>query len=155
MTDEPKPSTQAHRDSISALPRPDLISGLDSKGISAEARRVREIDTTTRVYRKDWLFDTRHETEVEAHAFFAVKYEGRIEPEDFRIVPVPVGEGFFLEIRRWNILGEFKTEELAAELLVAQVAPEECRLVTRNSRQEHLLTDYGTKKLAGVLPKPQ
>lgn len=162
MPDEPtepkQGGTAAHRAEVEALPRPDIgVAGLDSRGVMAEARKAAEIDTTTRVYRKDWLFDTRHTTEEGARIHFATKYAGRIIDDDWRITPAPIGPGVYLEIRKWNILGEFKTQELAEEFVQTNraVVPdtEDVRIVTRNSRDEHLLMDYGVKKLVNTPTK--
>lgn len=130
------------------------LRGLDSAGVVAKAKAAKEIESTYRVYVQEWLTYSRHATEEEARQRIAEKHEGRLRPEDIRTVP---DHGAYLvQLRRWNVAGEWKTWKLATDHLARLIADsghteDSAKVVGRNSRTEHLMRQYGDLKL----PKPK
>ena len=107
-----------------------------------------EIQSTWRVYLKEWLIEASDCTfdSLEKDTF-EPKYGGRVLDEDWRIVAADEDElEYVLEVRLWNVKGEWKYEEEAQEharLLREVGGHPEAVAVPRNSRQEHVLKDYG------------
>jgi len=109
-----------------------------------------EIQSTWRVYIKEWLRDDSDCTEESLTERFEAKYGGRLLDEDWRIsgddeFPSTPLE-FFLEIRLWNVKGEWKDAveaEEHARLLREVGGHPEAEAVPRNSRREHVLKSYG------------
>jgi hypothetical protein len=115
---------------------------------------VEELDTW-KVYVKDWLivFTSPTDSELgmaECSVVFDDKFDGRVKESDSRITPMfDTGlTKYYLELRLWNPVGEFKTEELAKDFAVSvYTAHPEFLIVGRNSRDEQVLQDYGKVKL--------
>lgn len=113
-----------------------------------------ELDTW-QVYVQDWLivFTSHSESELghaECMALFVEKYEGRVRGPDMKVVPVfDIGvTKYYLELRLWNPLGEFKTEELAKDFAdTVKESHPEFLIVGRNSREEQVLQDYSKVKM--------
>lgn len=128
-----------------------LSAGLDSRGLVDAVKGVREIDTTRRVYVKEWLHDSRHPSEELAQHRLDDAYDGRLHDGDSRIIASENGREHVLQTRRWNVSSEWKTEELAlkaaASLTAGDYDSADVRVVVRNSRDEVELQDYGVKKL--------
>lgn len=122
-----------------------LGSGLDSKGIIEEVKKIKEIDSTHRVYRMEWLFDRRFRTAEEAEARVAKVWAGRLREEDVEVREDSVSDDVELWVRRWNVESEWKSED-RAETHAAGFAGD-VEIVARNSRREHQLTAYGILKL--------
>ena len=122
--------------------RPEVVS---------RVRRASELRSTVRVYRKEFLFDSRHETRHDAEMAVGT-YRDRITPEDadVRVDPIRT-RPFELWVRRWNVAGEYK-DPIEAFLRAAHlhVAGLETQVVPRNSRAEHELRSYGVVKLVGA-----
>jgi hypothetical protein len=109
-----------------------------------------EIQSTWRVYVKEWLQDDSDCTRESLEERFQAKYGGRLEDDDWRIVgddefPENPME-FFLQVRLWNVKGEWKYPDEAEEharLLREVGGHPEAEAVARNSRREHVLMSYG------------
>jgi hypothetical protein len=101
------------------------------------------------VYRKEFVFDSRHGTQHEAEMAFLGKYQGRVRPEDGDVRVDPIRESpFELWIRRWNLVGEYKhPEDADSKANELRVRGLEVMVVLRNSRGEHRLRSYGVVKL--------
>lgn len=116
-----------------------------------KAAKANEINSTWRVYTKEWLPVWRDCMESGAQTMLAQKYEGRVKDEDWKITEDDEGMDWVLSLRLWNVKAEWKTKELADThaLELAATTGEEPEVVARNSRKEHVLANYG--KL--LLPK--
>ncbi len=125
-----------------------LAAGLGSAGIVKAARK--EIDSTYRVYQKQWLRAGRGECESDVRTHFEENYEGRLHDEDWSIDPCEDGT-WVLQTKRWNVAAEWKREGLAESYAAAMIEegadPDEVVVVARNSRLEHVLTSYGVLKV--------
>lgn len=145
MTDE-TPETEKVR--AAGVRTPDrLLSGKSTAEIVKQAKK--ELDNTCRVYKKEWLFEFRG-TEAECEAHFAKVYEGRIYPTDKRIRLEEWSGDYILECHKWNVLAEWKAQDLAdrhVELVIGEEPDAEVKAVPRNSRTEHALASYGILKL--------
>jgi hypothetical protein len=116
-------------------------------------KKAAELPSTYRVYRKEFLLDSRHVTRSEAMARFDVAYRGRVQPEDVRFDEDLIrSRPYELWIRRWNLAGEFKWEGQAWDHVERIKSTDEgitdFDVVPRNSRREHELKSYGVAKLA-------
>jgi hypothetical protein len=129
------------------MKKPEQIAGHDSASIIAETKKTREIASTHRVYRKEWLFDSRHR-DVATAKEEASRYEGRLHDDDIRFdTDNDTGE-CVVWTRRWNVAGEWKWSAHAEKHATAlRKAGAEVEIVARNSRQEHRLRNYGVLKL--------
>lgn len=125
-------------------PRPQQIAGMDSSGIVSATK---ELASTWRVYRKEWVFDSRHESFEAGLLHSDETYQGRIEPEDIQLSPDNGGDGVVVQVRRWNVAGEWKTHDRAIKHADSLKDRFEVQVVARNSRQEHVLKQYGVLKL--------
>lgn len=120
---------------------------------------VTELADTYRVFVKDWVIVYASTVEdspgrLQCVDHFNDRYEGRVEPEDERIVRMfhdtSQPAKHYLELRLWTQKGEFKTHELAVEF-VRTLDPAKWtdgHVVKRNSRNEQILRDYGKVKLS-------
>jgi hypothetical protein len=116
-------------------------------------KTAQEIQSTWRLYVKEWVFDCRGDTELDAWASVDEKYEGRVHSEDLDVSWDYESNTAVGRVRLWNVRGEWKTEEDCRnhENLLQEVRPDlEPTSVPRNSRQEHLLLNYGKLKLLEV-----
>lgn len=126
-----------------------LVSGKDTQGIIESVRTFRELDTTYRVYRKDWLLDGRFASQEAAQSHGEAVYAGRLEDGDIEVRADDIG-GWILWTKRWNVVGEWKTQEQAgAHLTELSTTTDhaDLRIVARNSRAEVVLRNYGVLKL--------
>jgi hypothetical protein len=156
MTDEQAPGAQPPRAAGTRAPER-LVAGLDSAGVTQAAKAFREIDTTTRVYVRQWLIVGRHADEATACETLAKTFEGRLLPDDMRVDLDETDNSWLALTRRWTVAGEWNSPDLATshaarieagEDSAFQTTPDiETRLVTLNSRAEHELKNYGTLKL--------
>jgi hypothetical protein len=108
---------------------------------------VREIDTTWRVYHKEWLLEGMFETEADARAHLEERFGGRLQPEDMSVEQTYAKDAFSGGIRVWNVSSEWKRQSLAEGWMAALIEegydPERLRTVERNSRAETMLLNYG------------
>lgn len=148
---DPSPQ-QARRDQIRDEKRPQQLV-TDSATIT-ERTRSNDTQDTFKVYAKEWQH--KHTgTKEECEAFFLLKYAGRVAEGDWKVEPAfDDADWFWLSLRIWNVLGEFKYQYLAEEHADRIIAEGRCskdniRVVGRNSRPEVELKDYGIKKLVG------
>lgn len=130
-----------------------LAAGMDTAGIVKAARK--EIDSTHRVYRKEWLHEMRADDREAAVQHFVTKYEDRLHEGDAQIIEDDDGT-FVLQVRKWNVAAEWKRAELAEQYAAALVEegsdPDAVVVVARNSRSEHKLISYGVLKVPGGTP---
>jgi hypothetical protein len=111
-------------------------------------KKAAELRSTWRVYRKEFLLDSRHVTRHAAMERFDAVYRGRIENHDVRFDEDLIrSRPYEVWIRKWNLAGEFKHEIDAWEHARRQ-EDVETEVVPRNSRREHELKAYGVAKLA-------
>lgn len=115
----------------------------------------RDTDPLYRVYRPEWIIvftSIKHGEagKAEAGEHFSEKYAGKVYDGHVRFTPTsknaPDAWPYWLELKLPNVLGEFKTEELAAEF-VASLGGDEAVIVPKNSKQEQNLTSYSKRKL--------
>lgn len=130
-----------------------LVAGQDTAGIVQSVKEAQEIASTHRVYVKTWLLEARHATAEDATSDYETRFLGRLQDGDFRIDKDPINKrDWLLWTNRWTVMGEWKTAALAEEH--AEKVRERFKDVTvvpRNSRREHVLTQYGIVKI--VAPK--
>jgi hypothetical protein len=131
----------------------------DESGVMDRAKTVQatkkaaELPSTWRVYRKEFLLDSRHVTRHEAMERYDAMYRGRVEEWDARFDEDLVrSRPYELWVRKWNLAAEFKHEAAALEhasLVESNARPEPIavEVVPRNSRREHELKAYGVAKL--------
>lgn len=116
-------------------------------------KKAAELPSTWRVYRKEFLLDSRHITRHEAMERYDTVYRGRVEAADARFDEDLIrSRPYELWVRRWNLAGEFKHEAEALEhanVVESNAWPEaiEVEVVPRNSRREHELKAYGIARL--------
>jgi len=122
--------------------------GLDTAGIVEAVRS--EISSTYRVYRSEWLIASRHEMAEKSQEYFEATFSGRLHEGDWRYER-DIDGSTVLWVRRWNVCAEWKRKEFAeawaTALLEEQPELGEIKIVARNSRSEHVLTQYGILKL--------
>lgn len=112
-----------------------------------------ETESTVRVYVVEWVFDRRFATLPEASAYAEATYAGRLLEGDLRVLLDEVDtHTWVVWVRRPNVNSEWKRPELATAWAAAlmedgQAAGDDIRIVTRNSREEHKLLQYGVLKL--------
>lgn len=106
--------------------------------------KIRETPDLWRVYCKEWWIVFACNTDGEAIDHYADNYQGRLEPEDWRSIEWAFG-GRALELRLWNLKGEYKHRELADQLAATLT---DAVVVPRSSRDEQDLLGYGKRKLA-------
>jgi hypothetical protein len=143
----------ARREQVKAFERPEVLSGVD---IKQAVQSVRETNDTFKVYVKEWLMvfasiaPVKAGGEQEVLDRFEEKYAGRVRDEDVRLEPSssvsPDDYSMRLMLRLPNVKGEFKTRALASAYVDEQ-GFEDASIVSRNSRDEHVLKDYSIKKL--------
>lgn len=112
-----------------------------------------EIQSTWRLYVKEWIFDCRGDTEADVWATLDEKYDGRVHAEDLDVSWDHESNTAVGRVRVWNVRGEWKTEDdvTVHEDLLREVRPDlEPTRVPRNSRLEHQLLNYGKLKLPEV-----
>ena len=114
-----------------------------------------EIESTYRVYVKEWIFAYRDTDQEKASVWADQTFGGRVQPYDLRVL-VDKDGSYVVQVHRWNLNSEWKTLELAevwAKALNELAAKEisHCEIVPRNSKREHELTNYGTV----LLPKSE
>ena len=128
-----------------------LAAGKSSAEI-VESVHEGELRSSFRVYRKEWRFDTRHDSPKGAWHRFEHTYANRLEKTDYEVrEDSDRAKAFALWVRIWNVVGEYKERE-DAEAVEASLRADgfqDVELVTRNSREEHRLRNYGKLKLVG------
>lgn len=126
-----------------------LAVGQDTAAIVQSVKEAQEIASTHRVYTKTWLLEARHRTPEDATTDFETRFLGRLQDGDWRIEQDPINKrDWLLWTNRWTVMSEWKTPALAEEH--AEKVRERFKDVTvvpRNSRREHVLTQYGIVKL--------
>lgn len=132
-----------------------MAEGLSDRAATVAAtKKTTELRSTYRVYRKEFLLDSRHITRHDAMERFDTMYRGRIEEHDVRFDEDLIrSRPYEVWIRKWNLAAEFKHESEAwehARLIESTAWPEPItvEVVPRNSRAEHTLKSYGVAKLA-------
>lgn len=130
------------------------LAGKSTAELVAAAKATREIDSTYRVYVREWLHEARYGSKEAAVAKHEAKYAGRLRDEDWRIEKDPEDGSYVYEVRRWNVTSEWKYPEDAAGHMAALIADgmseDEIEVVPRNSKREHTLRSYGVLKLAAA-----
>lgn len=120
-----------------------------------KATKSNELQSTHRVYIKEWLPTYKHAYLDTVKEFFAAKYEGRVRDEDWQIDFDEEQELHVLSLRLWNVKAEWKDVHLAEahkEALFEESESDDVEVVARNSRKEHMLTSYGKLKLPAAKP---
>lgn len=128
------------------------LLGKSTSEVVKATKAAREIASTYRVYVYEPVLISRHVTELEAQEVFAKKYEGRVK--DFDITPPDnISTKYTLYVTLWNVSAEFKhlddADEWRQGLLDKGHKPEDVLVVSRNSRAEVVLQQYGVLKLPG------
>lgn len=128
--------------------RADRLASGATTAETVRRTKSNEIESTHRVYVKDWLINSRHSTAEDAARHASANLSGRVWPDDQRITEDFDGT-WLLETRLWNVSGEWKTEELADSHARAlrESGVDEVETVARNSRREHVLAQYGVLML--------
>lgn len=125
-----------------------------------EMTRIRDTADTWKVYRQEWsiVFTSQGEGsvgQVECMNHFHVKFAGRLEEGDFRVVSMfdqPPTSKQHLELNLWNQRGEFKHRK-QAELYNDVAFDGAATIVSRNSREEQQLRNYSVSLLPGAAPR--
>lgn len=124
-----------------------LLVGKSTAEIVKKAKS--EIDSTVRVYVKEWLF-TKRGTQAECQEYFEKTYAGRIYRDDMKVELEEWSGDYILYLKQWNARAEWKQMELGerhVELIKQTEGDVEAQAVARNSRTEHNLLAYGKLKL--------
>ena len=114
-----------------------------------------ETRSTYRVYVKQWLFDSRHDTEVDALAYATKTYEERLAADEVQIKPDDLdGATWVVWTHRWSVAAELKYAtgaELWSDAIKDDfgLVGENVKVIERNSRAEHELLQHGVLKVAG------
>lgn len=125
--------------------REERLLGLDSAQV-VDAAKVAEIDSTWRVYHKEWLFDSRFAKEHDAEEH-ARSFDGRLQFGDLRVrFEKGSARPWVIDTRIWNVHSEWKAKHLAS-LAAEKLHTGAIEVVARNSRREHQLKMYGITKL--------
>lgn len=135
--------------------RPTLMSEFD---IPAEVAAIRETEDVYRLYRPEWVIvhtitgrgEYAEPFVKECFDFFDRTYGGRVERQDVDIVATTnLVDSFWvhLKMRKPNMKGEFKQAFLAQRHAEKQGWPD-YEIVARNSKRDHELRSFGTKKLS-------
>jgi hypothetical protein len=154
VADDTRSAIGDRREQVKSFDRPERLNqGLSIKDAVSE---VRETADLWKVYRPEWLVKftstkAGDEGRAECGAFFMTKYAERVRDEDVEYVPSstvsPSDWPWRLWVRLPNVKGEFKhrkdAEEFASHWSDAEV-------VSRNSRDDYRLREYGTKKLTAA-----
>ena len=113
-----------------------------------------ETRSTWRFYVKQWLLDSRHDSQEQALAHAHEQYGDRLTEAEMRVEPDDLGgPTWVLWTSRWGVIAEWKYEDYARFWAKAfcedfDIAEEDCQVVERNSRAEHELTQHGVLKVA-------
>lgn len=105
---------------------------------------IEETADLSRVYLPEWLLSWTAFTPEDCVAMFADRYAERVRDEDWKVARDDYSGRYALLLRLPNLLAEFKTRARADEYAARYPG---AVVVTRNSRAEQLLRDYGVKKL--------
>jgi hypothetical protein len=143
MSEKPRSAGERHEE---------RLMGKSSAEVISAAKEAAEIETTWRVYRREWVHVGTFESEEAAQADIAAKWVDRLPEEDIHIQQV-MTTSHALYVRKWNVAAEHKDEstalDYAADLLVNHNVPgADLKVVERNSREEHLLMQVGVLKQA-------
>lgn len=154
---DPRRAITDRREEIAAGPHPkplfDLLPAPDDGD-----------DEVHRLYRSEWVIaytavatpDGYDPDELEAvcRKHFDLRYTGRVLELDARVQVDGDGPGAIgrLMLRLPVMKGEFKTAEHAYEFGRAQGWADRFVVVARNSKSDHHLRSYGTKKLSAPAP---
>lgn len=139
--------------------RPEKLSEIN---IQAEASAVRDAEDLFRLYREEWVIvhtvtgtynadSGIWSTLQKARDHAKEHYRGRVEPMHIRIdasiddADNPVQVWVHVLLFKPNLKGEFKHARLAANF-AAQQDWEDWEIVSRNSRRDHELRNYGVKR---------
>ncbi len=139
------------------MSRPEKMSGTN---IQTEAAAVRETDDLYRLYRTEWVIahtvsgqgDMSLHVPAEpfvmkARDWAASTFGGRVPDADIRLQANTDGVDAFwvhVQVRKPNLKGEFKHPHLAANHAEKQ-AWAQYEVVSRNSKRDHELRNYGVK----------
>lgn len=110
---------------------------------------MNEIETTWRVYRKEWIHRGTFLSEEKAQETLD-QYSDRLPPEDLRVSDLTGDWQVFTRI--WNVAAEWKRQSLAESWMGALIEefdldPGDLMVVERNSRAEVTLQNFGVLKL--------
>lgn len=141
--------------------RPEKLSDLN---IQTEAAAVRDTDDLFRLYRHEMVIVHAVEGEYaeeqggiwpvlqQARDYVDTQYKGRVEPDDIRIdanvdhPDSPTRVWVHVLLSKPNLKGEFKYATQAADFAAKQ-GWEDWEIVSRNSRRDHELRNYGVKRV--------
>lgn len=124
-----------------------MSNPLSKSELVHKVRSAREIESSFRIYVREWTVVGRCPTKEQAEQELSQQYGGRLRAEDIQTVQ-DFDETWVKTVRRWNMSAEVKGEELAAEFYQAILdSGYEAQLVERNSRAEHTLAQYGVTLL--------
>jgi hypothetical protein len=97
--------------------KPDrLAAGLDSKGIVDAAKATHELETTTRVYVRQWLVVGRLPSGTEADELLHTRFHERLLPSDTHVAQDELDGSWLALARLWSPAGEFRNEDDAKVL---------------------------------------
>lgn len=121
-----------------------LTAGLDGAALRRAVKGARELDTTYRVYVKEWVHEVRlvdmqfaqtSESEAQAReraeSYISAKLRGRYRDKDIRVV-VDRFHSAAIQARKWNIHSEWNSKKLA-DMAAAMVTVDE----SNTSKTEH------------------
>ena len=149
---DPRRAITEHRDNIRAEPRPSPVASLADVGSDDEE--------LFRLYRWEWVVVStvtapvpRPFASLDAvlRTHFDDRYAGRIPLTDVRICHDGTGDEALatLQLRLPVLKGEFKhADQDGAKEYALKQGWHEFHVVTRNSKDDHHLRSYGTKKLS-------
>lgn len=126
----------SHRDQIAAEPRPKVLGEPLTPDPGGEI---------VRLYRTEWTVAWGAETVEECQTKFQDLYHGRVREEDWRITEAPY-VGYLLELFLPVCKGEFKRTLWASSYAEAR-GWTDYTVVARNSKADHDLRAYGTRRL--------
>lgn len=106
-----------------------------------------EIESSFRIYVKNWFVETRG-TKEEVEILMRAVFEGRLLPLEIEMKFEEWSEGWVGRTYRWSMNSEWKSEKLARKWEEnLQQLGDVTKLVARNSKQEHELINYGVVML--------
>jgi hypothetical protein len=141
---DPHAAIVARRDQIAAEPRPTRL---------AEQTEVEESGDLWRVYHYEWVITYVTEDDGGAEAriqkYYLDNLAGRILADDYRIIAEGESPHVVLQVqvRRPNMRGEFKHFSDAQKFVTEQEWQGGVSIVQRNSRADHDVRSYGTRRL--------
>lgn len=144
----------ARRDEVAALPRPSVSEGaLDLK---EAVESVRELDDLWNVYAREWVWvwtstKVGEEGREQCLSHFADTYEGRVVyPDEVKVIPSSEAHPDQWPWRLALLLPTLKSVHKLrsqAEAHAVEEGFEDPKIVSRNSKEDFAIRNYGKKKL--------